>query len=383
MLKPPSGGLGGFSRQQYFTNSMNKKCILITDSANLARHLKSAIRQHDMEIEKDPLLSDLKVIKENINRVGNTSEIRVAFGKYIKANGMPPLFILDYTLNLGLSQMKDPDHRKLLRTIMISYAILLQGKGYNQRKNPIILTCDEKFEKHMQVFQKEPHHLFKIMTTENPKINEIIKMFSNNPQLARDYFMIDFLVKPTAGVIQGQVHKIFDLVAVVKRNQRKQEASNNVEIKETEPKTAEPRSVNLQYRFKNNKFFDNGQISSYNEDVHGVIATACLIINGDWLSVNQMEVSEKILSAFTKSIFPEIEKEMGPGQNKKIEHDINICLTDKCRVDPGIVPSLITLIEKELKKYGKVNINISPENKKIISQTAGFKLLDNYILQDL
>jgi hypothetical protein len=361
------------------------KSIILTDSFTLKRHLKSALSQHDLDIENEPLLSDLVVIKDNIRKIGNTSEIRIALGNFIKTNGMPPLIIMDYMVDLGLSREADPDHRKLLRTFFISYVILLQGKGYYRKKNTLILVGDETQERQLGILCKQPHHFFNMMTTENPKINQWLKSFASNPALTNEFFHIDYLVKPKEGVIQGQIHKIHDIVTNVKRRLKMELSQHEIEreIKVEETAPSPPQPLSLLYLFGNGDFYNNGTFEKYDKNIHGEILEDSLFFKGDWISLNQKDGYDLILETLIKRIVPKLSEINQNESNKNFIPKINITLSDQCRIEPGTVPALISLIERELKKIGTVAINISARNKKAIMNTAGFKLLDNYIMQDI
>jgi len=290
---------------------------------------------------------------------------------------------LDYTINLGSKNIVDQDQRKLLRTFLIAYAVLLQGKELKRESNQIVLIGDESQEKHLKIFKSSPHYLFKIMRTDNEKINSIIQHYANNPEVAKHYFTFDYIFRPIDSVIQGQIHKIQDVVAIAARNAS---SAKKTPIKQESPNAVEPiasanlaieNSVHLFFRISNEEIIADDEIVKI-FDEHVNFHNHKLYVQGDWFSVNQLNVSQQILTMIKQKIYPMWQEENRQNKNKQFQ--IHISLTEKCRLEKEVLPSMIQLIEKDISAFGKVSLELSPENRKKISQSAGFHILENHIL---
>ncbi len=368
------------------------KSIIITESKNIQKYFKSILKQKGLEFVEEPLLYDIETIKNSIKDNKNTSEIRNKFGEHIKKFGLPLILVLDYMINLGLDKESDPDHRKLLRTFIIAYAILLQGKGYNQSKNIIVLIGDERMTKHFQLFQKKPHLLFKLVKVSNVKVNKFLDMYANNPELAKNNFRVEYLFKPEGGVITGQLNQIGDIATMALRVNNESVQIKHNDLISAKKLVQNPANINLEYKFANGKMVRDGITSEQDSNLEASNNTIqsdknvemlndTLYVSGDWVSVNQMEVADKIASFFEKKIKPVWEQEIPDAKNKRMP--ISIFLTDDVNLEKGMIPSLIQLIEHRLNKIGKVSLYISKKNREEISSAAGFSFLESYFLNSL
>lgn len=365
-----------------------KKSILITSSDSLRNHFRSILKKHRIEIETEPLLADLEAIKQDVYSTRNTSNIRNKFGEFIKKNGLPFMLILDYMYDFGLGKDLDPDKRKLLRTFAISYAILLQGKGYIRKHNQIVLIGEENYQKHLLLLSKQPHHIFRLMRTENEKVNQFLDIFSQQPDLTSEYFDVNYIVRPDQGVIQGQLNKIVDLIKVSERqyassDQEIQAGAQHIQEGQATPEqhTSQnvPEGVTLYYRLPDNRLIVNDDFLEYDKESHGELMLETLYIKGQWWSQNQMEVVQQIVDLYKKTLVPTWKE----NHSDKEKMNISIFLTDEVDLEVGMVPSLIQMVERELKPLGKISLYISPRNREKLSKAAGFNFLDNYFLDTI
>ena len=66
------------------------------------------------------------------------------------------MIIMDYLIDFGLPQSIDPDRRKLLRTFLIAFTILANGKGFGSATSNIVLIIDKKYLSTVLEFVREP-----------------------------------------------------------------------------------------------------------------------------------------------------------------------------------------------------------------------------------
>ena len=126
---------------------MYQKSILLTQDRRLEQFIKVLMRTKKKELESEfPLLSDLNALRTDIQQYGNTLHLRGEFGSFIKSFGFPYMIIMDYFIDFGLPKSVDPDMRKLLRTFLIAFTILANGKGFDSATSNLVLRgrCCEK-----------------------------------------------------------------------------------------------------------------------------------------------------------------------------------------------------------------------------------------------
>lgn len=352
-----------------------KKCIIITESANLLRHFKSSLHQHDFELEKNDLLHNLKVIQKSIQTIGNTSQIRAEFAGFIKKNGFPAMLALDFSI---AKNSKGFEKRKLLRTFLISLTVVLSGKDVSAHKNSIVLIGDEDDEELMKKIQKRPVIFFKSIKTDNETINSILAKFSSQEDLVNKYYYFDYLINPKNGVIQGQIHKIYDLITIASRNIAISYGTNSSKAQNSPSLSTQEKELSIIYRISDTEVIHSENMAKESsEEINTLYENynnGILYVEGDWLAINQMDVSQRILNFVTEKILPRYSN-----AKDKESFALTINLSDKCRLEKEVLPSILQLIEKELNPLGKITLEISAGNRKKISGAAGFQLIESYL----
>ncbi len=153
----------------------SRKIILISDNSRIAMPIKAAISPFALEIDEEFLnLHSLSLMRKAIHSTKSTNFIRSELLRFIKQNGFPFLAIIDYKIDTGLEAEADPDHMKILRTLLISYIILSKGNGFENLKANIILLGTNSQKQEITKIEANPQIILGLLATKDEFINNLI-----------------------------------------------------------------------------------------------------------------------------------------------------------------------------------------------------------------
>ncbi|MFW6181569.1 MAG: hypothetical protein ACOC8N_07460, partial [Spirochaetota bacterium] len=197
---------------------MYDKSIVLLQDRRTAQYLKLFLGKRNKEVDtSSPLLSDIEAVRNELYVTRNTSNIRVAFGQFIKNHGFPFLVALDYTVDFGLKEQEDPDRRKVLRTILISYIILANAKGFDRSLANIVLLCGKKDAHLVEVYRNNPSILLKQLRTNDERVNALIRSHIQKGDELRRFLNLFPLVRPTDGDYHGMLENLGRYVDLIEK----------------------------------------------------------------------------------------------------------------------------------------------------------------------
>ena len=208
---------------------MYAKSLLITQDKRLESYIRQLLRRLKMEIEIGyPLLSNLDSIRYDLMKNRITVNIRGEFAQFIKENGFPAVTIIDYIIDLGLSEKEDPDQRKLLRTFLLAFTLLANAKGFANARANIVFVIPKRLKTIMNNFVENPSFLLDEIRTKDERVNVIIDTFAANKEKVKDYFRFSYIFRPDDGKYLEEMEKLEE---TLKRYAETAEAVKSVETK--------------------------------------------------------------------------------------------------------------------------------------------------------
>ncbi len=126
-------------------NTTNKQALLITTQTELAKIIKTILANNSIEINTQyEALSSPEVIRNAYQNTGNTVFVRKAFSRLIAEQGVPFLVVIDYRIFLTSNLHEDPDMRKILKTLLISYIIMNSESNNTVPARFVLIDVGEK-----------------------------------------------------------------------------------------------------------------------------------------------------------------------------------------------------------------------------------------------
>lgn len=354
-----------------------KKIILLTKNNRLNKALNQAVKSKNLTCEQEiKTLSNINHIKKMINITKNTLFIRDAYSEFIKNNnGTPIAIIIDYRVDFGLSPQLDPDNMKLVRTFLVSSAILGNMTNLSYNLTNVILIGIPSDLKQFESFRKAPHLLLEKVKTGNPHLNQLLDKVIADPEKAKRLFYIDYLLMDERNDVMAPAKKlesILDKLLEVKQSIMNQEKTKH----QTSLMSGRYEAAKILFKLSNIRLFLDGKVYNIeNNNKFDKYKENIIYIIGYYIHSNVSEVNKK-LEDFILGQLPKLKK-------ITVDTEINISLNSHTIIDGGIAPALNLLLSTKLKDFKNVRLLTSPTNFSKMEKSPGFISLKNYIFKKL
>jgi hypothetical protein len=333
------------------------------------------------------LLSKIEVIKNDIWRNKNTSNVRRDFGYFVIENGLPYMMILDYLIDFGLPKKDDPDKRKLVRTFLLAYTILAVTKGFDGGSANVVFIIDIGFTQAVSEFINNPSQLLKQLRTRDDRINSIIDTFTNDSERVKNFFRIAYIYRPDDKNYAQEIKKLekimdlFDQVLTSKPDRKIKKSEPGVEKPEVQvikpdvpiiKDNLEPADVVC--RAVKEKIIVNGKLRQITDQEKRRYIEKNIHLNGALTTVTLPTVQERILTTFMamNSINP-----------IKKDEKIFIFVSDTSLIDGSFAGSMGTFLTKTLSGYEGISLDIGIQNNEKIKKSTGYVAIKEFIIKNL
>ncbi len=347
----------------------SRKIILISDNTRIAMPIKAAITPFTLEIDEEFLnLHSLSLMRKAIHSTKSTNFIRSELLRFIKQNGFPFLTIIDYKIDTGLDSDVDPDHMKILRTLLISYIILSKGNGFENLKANIILLGTNSQKHEITKIEANPQIILGLLATKDEFINNLISELKSDINKFKKLFFIKSLNSEIRNdeislILTGYIQAI--------------NARENL-IKPPAPESDTPKhdaedhdTPMLIYKIDGNNVYSDGEIISSEKPEFNNLKMNEFYVIGHWTNKTQLELTKKILKAVNNGVV----------KDKKFETDekITINLSENCFVDAATTASIAQLLVRDLSAYKNILFKVSPKNMDTLMNSAGSQMIKKFI----
>ncbi len=353
---------------------MYEKSIILTQDKRLEQSIKLLLRSKKMGIETDlPLLSNLNLIKNDIQRNYNTLNMRGEFGVFLKKHGFPYMTILDYEIDLGLPENLDPDMKKLLRTFLIAFSILANGKGYGSAIANIVLIVNKKFYKNVSQYEREPSSLLEQLKTQDDRVNAIMQSFANNRDRVRAFFNISHIFKPEDGKYHQEIESLEKIInGADERLKSKQRKTEDRGVTEMITDDLEP--ANVICRATLDKILINGDVRQISEEEKEKYHEKNINLKGAITVKTINTVTDRIINTF---------QAMSKLNPFKKDEKIFINIPDTSLIDGSFSPSMGSFLSDELSEYAGISLNIGKNNCEKLKNSRGFIAIKDFLIKNL
>jgi hypothetical protein len=338
----------------------SKKIILISDNSRIAMPIKTAITPFALEIDEEFLnLHSLSLMRKAIRSTKSTNFIRSELLRFIKQNGFPYLTIIDYRIDTGLGAESDPDHMKILRTLLISYIILSKGNGFETLKANIILLGINAQQPEILKIESTPQVILGLLATKDDSINAFITELKTD---LKKFNRLFFLKGLNTEIRSDEI--ILNLTNYIQAIKARENLSKP-QVKESEGPKHDPEDHDIPrliFRIDDSNVYTDGEIAvDANSEFSSLNKNEFYVI-GHWTNKTQLELTKKIIRAVSNGITKE----------RKFEPDekITINLNDSCSVDAATTASK------------GITFKVCPKNMEILQNSAGAQMIKKFIQPD-
>jgi hypothetical protein len=353
---------------------MYQKSILLTQDRRLEQFIKILLRTKKKEVEADfPLLSDIKALRSDIQQYRNTLNLRGEFGSFIKSFGFPYMIIMDYLIDFGLPQSLDPDKRKLLRTFLIAFTILANGKGFDSATSNIVFIIDKKDQRAVSEFIQDPALILEQIQTQDARVNAIIYSFTKDRERVKRFYNLSYIFRPVEGNYNKEMEtldKNIDQVdAVLNQKDKKQSTSASSAMITEDVKPAE-----VICRATIERIIVNGEVKDISDEERERYEEKNIYLIGAVTVKTIKTVNERIVQTI---------KAMNKINPFKKEERIFINIPDTTLIDGSFASSMGSFLNGELRAYKGISLNMGEKNCGKVSSSQGFIAIRDYLIKNL
>lgn len=359
---------------------MYSKSILLIEDKRFAHYIRQTLNNAKKEVDDSyPLLNDIETLRGDLLLNRNTRNFRASLAQFIKYNGFPFLFIIDYTVDLGLKKDEDPDKHKLMRTVLIAYTILASAKGYSNAVANIVFLISKKETPMIESFIKNPVLLMNQIKTRDERVNALINTFFSDIERVKNFFNISCLYQPGNSDFYTEIERLNKIIEETKNrieaiDKIKEERKQIKDDKTTamNPEDLEPADVIC--RATMDKLLINGELREITEEEKKLYQEKTIVLNGP-LTVRTMHiVKERILATFNA---------MAKIHPFKKDERLFIEIPDSSAVDGSVASSLGTFLANTLSRYRGISLNIGHENLEKLKNSKAYFAIEDFVLKEL
>jgi hypothetical protein len=355
---------------------MYAKSILITQDKRLESYIRQLLRRLKMDIETAyPLLSDLDSIRYDLMKNRITVNIRGEFAQFIKENGFPVVTIIDYIIDLGLSEKEDPDQRKLLRTFLLAFTLLANAKGFENAKANIVFVIPKRLRTIMSNFVENPSFLLDEVRTKDERINVIIDTFAAKKEKVKDYFRLSYIFRPDDGRYLEEMEKLEETLkgfaettAEAVESEKSKSAVSTPMIKDD----LEPARVLC--RASSEKIIMDGELVPTTEEQRRKYIEKNIHLEGAITQKTITAVKDRILTTFSS---------MAKINPFKKDEKVFIIVPDSSIIDGSFAGVMGTFLSSAFPEYTGISLNMGKENCEKAKNSQGYVAIKDYIIKNL
>jgi hypothetical protein len=360
---------------------MYSKSILLIQDKRFAHYIRQTLNNAKKEVDDSyPLLNDIEALRGDLLLNRNTRNFRTSLAQFIKYNGFPFLFIIDYTVDLGLRKDEDPDKHKLLRTVLIAFTILAGAKGYSNAIANIVLLVSKKEVAVIESFIRNPVLIASQIKTQDERVNALINNFFSDIERVRNFFHISYLYQPGDSDFYTEIERLNKIIEETKARiedidkKEEEEKKKTIEDKTTAMNHEDLEPADVICRATTDKILINGELREITEEEKKLYQEKTIVLKGP-LTVRTMHiVKDRIIATFNA---------MAKIHPFKKDERLFIEIPDTSSVDGSVASSLGTFLTNTLSKYRGISINIGNENLEKLKNSKAYFAIEDYVLKEL
>ncbi len=346
--------------------SRSRKILLITNNTEIQDKLLPVLAKNNLAIADHHInLYSVSSISKEMQNASNTTFLRTELLKFIKDTGFPYFIAIDFRIDSGLPEEIDPDHMKILRTLLISYIILARGRGFEKIQGNFILFGNESDEKLLSEINTDPKKILSFLATQDRAVNSFIdELKQNGAKFNKLFFLktIDSTLPP---------NQMEPLITTYIRGIVTREQFFKPDIPETIIENGDYPPASVVYRLSKQALFRDREMVPVETPEDRELETGRFYIIGHWTNRTLMDVAGKLTESISKGLGDDVSFDK--------EDEIIIEMTERCKLDATTTSSLVQMLSKEFLGYKNMRVVISADNEKILAQSKGYGLLKKYL----
>jgi len=347
--------------------TISDKAIILTKYHSLYPLINDILIKNNISSSSgEENYSSLDSFIKKINTDNNLSFMKKDILSFIRKNGYPFIIITDMAIKTGLDS--DPENIKTLKTLLISYIIIMQSDLFNNISCNLLILADKNEYKLFNTITKHPQKIIGSLKTNDNRLNSIIQELAlNDEKFNKSFNILVTDAEQDPSLIRSEIVLFINMI-------KTKEKLKNKLIKEKPLSTAGPKTdaapaadVILK---SGSLLFKNGEEPVESDYMN--LSEREIYILGNFTSYTRIEVIERLLSL--------IKKGFGNEFNLKKEESFILNIPGETVIDTTAPITLAQLMSKELHDYKNIKIKTTSPNYNIMQQSKGFNMIQRSIV---
>ena len=274
---------------------------------------------------------------------------------------------MDMTIDTGLNT--DIESIKTLKTLLISYIIIMQSELFSDISCNLLILADNKEYIKFNEFTKHPQKILRTLKTNDERLNNIIYDLTINDEKYKKNFNIlvtDAGQEPS--IIRSEIILFLNMIKA--KDRLRTRIVKQKPVLTAVPKINAAPAADVILRL-GSIFYKNGEEGApYNSNID--IKEREIYIIGNFTSYTRLEVIERLLCL--------IKTGFGNEFNLKKEDSLILNIPGETIIDTTTPITLAQLLSKELHDFKNIQIKTTTENYNILQQSKGFGMIQKNII---
>ncbi len=346
---------------------ISNKAVILTDFEKLVPLVSEILGSINVDIfTGDSSLKSSAILKKRIAEEGNLSFLKKDIISFIEKNGYPFLIFIDMKIGAGING--SDESIKVLKTLILSYLIILQSEQYNNISCNLLVLVNNKDYNHLKAVYKQPQNMLALLKTNDERINSIINEYTTNS----DKFKKNFNILLTDAEQESSLIKS-EIVLFANMIKSKEKLKNKLTKPKSEtadgPKISAAEAADVVLR-SGSIFFKNGEApAEYDEKLN--LEDKEVYILGNFTSYTRLAVIEKLYMLMKRGFGNEV--------NFKKGDILVINIPKESTIDSTTSITLAQLISKELIEYKNIKIKAAAPHYQMMQKSQGFSMIQKHI----
>lgn len=351
--------------------TISDKAIILTKYDNLSPLIIDTLLKNNISYSyEEKIFLSLDSFKNRINEVQNLSFLKKDILSFIRKNGYPFIIITDMTINTGLDS--DPENIKTLKTLLISFIIIMQSELFNDISCNLLIFSDKNEYKFFNEFTKHPQRMIGSLKTNDERLNNIIQDLAiNDEKFNKNFNILVTDAEQEPSLIRSEMILFINMIK--SKEKLKIKILKDKLTETAKPKINAAQAADVVLKSGLLLFKNGGEPVDIQTNLN--LKEREIYILGNFTSYTRIEVIERLLNL--------IKKGFGDEFTIKKEDSIILNIPDETVIDTTSPITLAQIMAKELYDYKNIKIKTSTSNYNIMLQSKGFSMIQkNIIISD-
>jgi hypothetical protein len=346
--------------------AISDKAIVLTKYDNLVPLITDILLKNNISSSfPAENFTSLDSFIKKVNQDKNFAFMKKDILSFISEYGYPFIIITDMRINTGLDS--DPENIRALKTLLISYIIIMQSNLYSNISCNLLILADKREYKYYNEYIIHPQKFISTLKTNDNRLNTIIQDLAiNDVKFNRNFNVLITEAEQDPSLIRSEIVLFLNMIKTKEKLKNKlvQEKAQPAGPKINAVTAADVVLRSGALLFRNGKEPVDSETSDLNERE--------IYILGNFTSYTRIEVIERLLSL--------IKKGFGDEFSLKSEDLFVINIPGNTVIDTTLPITIAQLMSRELHDYKNLKIRTTSSNYSIMQQSKGFSMIQKNII---